>query len=664
MNSSPAPDWLQHAGEMPARIRAHDWSATPLGPLGQWPLALRSAVTGVLDNPFPMVMGWGPDLITIYNDAYRPLLGRKPEALGRPFLDLWSEARDAIAPLVARAVAGESMRYEAAKFSLLRRGEPEEAWFDYSFSPLRDESGKPAGILNTAIEVTERLKAELALREREERQAFLLRFSDALRGETNADAIAGRAISMVFEHLKLDRCYVTAYRPADDAADIPYQIGNEKVAPLPDMVRLSDFPLSWERTREGTLVVDYNSERKGVGEGEKASSAALGLRATVATMARRAQRTPLHSMVAVSARPRAWTAGEIALVEEAAERTWAAMDSARADAALRESEQRLEAAIEVGKIGLWDWDIDTGQVHWSDEHFEMEGYGPGEVEPSYQVWADRLHPDDRQETEAALDRAREGGEIFEQEFRVVHPGGEVRWLNARGRFFRNASGKPSRMIGAVLDVSERRWLEERKALLIGELQHRTLNLIGVVQSVAQSLMRRSADLPDFRKRFALRLDALRRVQRLVSRLGENERISFHKLLESELTAMDADTSRVSLEGPRTIRLPASSVQTLALALHELATNARKYGALAQDGANLAVRWRIEACETDSQRELLVDWLETGVTMNAARENGDGSGLGRELIERALPYQLGARTSYVMARDGVRCRIAVPISAGE
>lgn len=134
-------------------------------------------------------------------------------------------------------------------------------------------------------------------------------------------------------------------------------------------------------------------------------------------------------------------------------------------------------------------------------------------------------------------------------------------------------------------------------MLIGELQHRTLNLIGVVQSVAQSLMRRSADLPDFRKRFALRLDALRRVQRLVSRLGENERISFHELLESELSAMGADTLRVSLGGPRTIRLPASSVQTLALALHELATNARKYGALAQDGANLA--WQGTECAAGS-----------------------------------------------------------------
>lgn len=332
----------------------------------------------------------------------------------------------------------------------------------------------------------------------------------------------------------------------------------------------------------------------------------------------------------------------------------------RAEEALRESEQRLQAAVEIGGVGLWDWDIQSGEILWSDEHYAMEGYEPGEIEPSYAVWAERLHPEDRAETEAALQAARLDGGLYEHEFRVVHPGGEVRWLHARGRFFDDDSGKPARMIGAILDVTERRALEERQALLIEELQHRTLNLIGVVQSVAHTLIRRSHDLPDFRRRFARRLEALRRVQRLISRLGENERVGFHELLENELTALGAEDGRFSLDGPRDIVLPSSSVQTLALALHELATNARKYGALGQDGAHLAVRWWKQDDHTDDGPELHVDWRETGVAMKVSEANVESSGLGRELIERALPYQLKARTTYVMGEEGVRCQIALPI----
>ncbi|MBB3910259.1 PAS domain S-box protein [Sphingomonas desiccabilis] len=109
----------------------------------------------------------------------------------------------------------------------------------------------------------------------------------------------------------------------------------------------------------------------------------------------------------------------------------------RTQQTLAESEERLRNAAEVGGLGLWDWNVTTGEVHWSDEHYRMEGYAVGEVKPSYEAWASRIHPDDRQSAEGALQRAMEHREVFAHEFRVVHPNGSVHWLSGRGRFFYN-----------------------------------------------------------------------------------------------------------------------------------------------------------------------------------------------------------------------------------
>jgi len=213
----------------------------------------------------------------------------------------------------------------------------------------------------------------------------------------------------------------------------------------------------------------------------------------------------------------------------------------------------------------------------------------------------------------------------------------------------------------MVDTTERREWEERQKVLVAELQHRTRNLMGVVQSIADRTARASADLPDFRFRFRDRLEALSRVQGLLSRLNEHDRVTFDELIRTELSAMDGSVERVTLEGPSGVRLRSSSVQTLAMALHELATNAVKYGALGQQDGRLAVTWRLERREPQDQPWLHIDWRESGVSMRPARQNAPGRGQGRELIERALPYQLSARTSFELGGDGVHCTISIPVS---
>ena len=328
--------------------------------------------------------------------------------------------------------------------------------------------------------------------------------------------------------------------------------------------------------------------------------------------------------------------------------------------AVARSEERLRSAVEVGGVGLWDWNVATGDVHWSDEHYRLQGYEVGAVEPGYAAWLARLHPDDRPEAQARMEAAMGGGPAYVQEFRAVHPDGSVHWHSARGRFFFDDQGQPVRMIGAMVDVTQRREWEERQKVLVAELQHRTRNLIGVVQVLADKAVRSSRDLVDFHQRFGHRMQALVRAQQLLSRLDESDRVTFDTLLGAELAALDGEAGEVACDGPKGVRLRSSTVQTLAMALHELATNAVKYGALGQPGARLSIVWTVEP-GADGDPWLHVDWHESGVTMPDSDAAPLGSGEGRELIERALPYQLGARTSFTLGNDGVRCRIAIPVS---
>lgn len=328
---------------------------------------------------------------------------------------------------------------------------------------------------------------------------------------------------------------------------------------------------------------------------------------------------------------------------------------------LRTSEERLRSAAEVAKFALWDWNIPTNEIAWSDEHFRMEGYAVGEVTPSYEAWAARIHPEDRAETEAALVRARDTRTEYAHEFRSLHPDGSVHWLSGRGRFFYDEAGQPVRIIGAMLEITERREWEERKNVLVAELQHRTRNLMGVVRSMSDKTARASADLADFRARFRDRLEALSRVQGLLSRLEEHDRVTFDELIRTELDVMDGDATRATLSGPPGVRLRSSTVQTLAMAIHELATNAMKYGALGQPSGHLAVNWTFEPKGDGGRPWLHVDWRESGVVMPEPGAPPAGTGQGRELIEKALPYQLGARTTYEFAPDGVRCTISIPVS---
>lgn len=274
-------------------------------------------------------------------------------------------------------------------------------------------------------------------------------------------------------------------------------------------------------------------------------------------------------------------------------------------------------------------------------------------------WLEAVHPEDRAATKSAWQEARSKGEYYIEHRVRRQADGEYLWHQTRAKPLEGKSAASSDWVGTMTDIHDLRGLQSRQNVLLAELQHRTRNLLSVVQSIANQTMRSSASLEVFGTQFGSRLRALSRVQSLLARV-EDQVIDLHALVTAELAAhSDADfiSNKIKVGGPP-VALGPVAAQALALALHELATNAVKYGALAQPTGRLEVTWKLTA--TKSNAEIVLEWRESGVSMPTVGPP-KRKGYGSELIERALPYQLSAKTHLEFAPDGVRCAILVPVS---
>jgi signal transduction histidine kinase/ActR/RegA family two-component response regulator len=191
-------EFLSDGGTVGALMRAQDWSGSPLGPPDRWPQSLRTVVGLLLQSRFPMFVAWGDELGFLYNDSYAEILGSKhPAALGKRFREIWSEIWPDISPLIDAAMAGQASYREDLPLVMNRKGYDEQTWFTFSYSPVRDESGKVAGMFCACSETTATVLGEHALRESEGRLRALVsklsELNDTLERRV-AEALAERKI--------------------------------------------------------------------------------------------------------------------------------------------------------------------------------------------------------------------------------------------------------------------------------------------------------------------------------------------------------------------------------------------------------------------------------------------------------------------------------------
>ena len=237
--------------------------------------------------------------------------------------------------------------------------------------------------------------------------------------------------------------------------------------------------------------------------------------------------------------------------------------------AVRESEERLRFSLHAASAGAWEWDILSGKSTWSPENYALFDLEPGTDNPSYADWEARIHPEDREAANQQVRDVLEGREAeFRAEHRIVRRDGSVRWLAGFGKVERDADGVALRMSGINIDITERKRDEEHIQLLMREVNHRSKNLLSLVQGIAH--LTASTGAQDFTQRFGARIQSLSAAQDLLIR-SEWKAVPLEDLVCSQLSHFaDLIGTRIAITGPALSITPAAS-QAIGMALHELAT---------------------------------------------------------------------------------------------
>lgn len=749
-----------------------DWDQTALGPRADWSAALQISITTMLASLHPMCLIWGDERILLYNDGYAPVLGaRHPEALGRPTAEVWPELWNEIRPLIDATFAGESVAFRDQPLTMTRNGFPEQTWYDFAYSPIRNEAGAIVGLLNITSDSTARVKAlherdraitKLSASEAKWRilfetlqEGFLI--AEVVRDDTGRivdwrydevndawydlmgkerQSVAGKTLREVFPGIEeewvldfarvvetgeairftrqvetLQRWYDGVCQPAggdrftvlflevtdrvqaerrrealaelgrellaaDDADGairtataiigraldagrvgfgtiledgetfvVPSDWTRDDYPTLAGTYRLDDYGGYVEDLREGRTVAipDIRSDRRTASDTGPLEQVAV--RSLVNHPIVENGRT-LAILFVNDDQPRVWTSEELRFIEDAAERIRTALARRHAEREARETATFLKSVLAASTDCIKVIELD-GTLSFMSEGgmnvMDISDFNAVKGCP----WPDMLKDDGPIYAREALEAAKRGETKHFETPADTFIGTAKHWSVSVSPI-PNERGEVARILSVSRDHTEFQKAREQQQLLNGELAHRIKNVMSVVQAIAHQTLGKSED-QEAVMAFSKRLGALASAQDVLTR--ENwSRARFDDVARGALSTFGED--RFALSGPDVSIGPRATL-ALSLMLHELATNAVKYGALSVPNGRVGVTWSIR--QDDGRDQLVLEWSERG---GPPAVEPTRKGFGSRIISMGLSGSGGVDQRY--EEDGLSVIATAPL----
>jgi PAS domain S-box-containing protein len=316
-------------------------------------------------------------------------------------------------------------------------------------------------------------------------------------------------------------------------------------------------------------------------------------------------------------------------------------------ARLMQSEERRSLALAAGQMGSWEWDPVNGHFVWDDGQYRIFGVDPASFDLTVDNIKALIHPEDWKHLQNAIKPAAPDAPSFQSEFRVCRPNGELRWCIGTAVASVDATDNIARISGVTVDITDRKEAEERQALLAREVDHRARNALALVQSIVR--LTRSDTINSYIAAVDGRIGALARAHTLLAQ-SRWQGADLARLVDEELAPYRADApERITATGPD-VSLEPRTAQTLALALHELSTNAAKYGSLSVMSGRVGVSWELQP------QSLLLRWTESG---GPSPQPPAAPGFGIRMVSASVERQLAGEAAFHWRPEGLHCSLCVP-----
>ena len=409
--------FLSGGGEMGRLTREKDWSKTPVGAIDTWPQSLRTTLSILLNSKFPMFLFWGTELTCFYNDAYRPSLGndgKHPGILGMAGEEAWPEIWAIIKPLLDQVLAGgEATWSEDQLIPIYRNSKIEDVYWTFSYSPVHDESGTTAGVFVTCSETTSKITTLKRIEESEKNFRTLI-------NESPLSASIFRTSDFIIE---LANDASLALWGRDKSV-----IGKKVADAFPELANQPFLPILRDVYETG---ITYEGKEN------------------LAMLVKNGRLQPVYVNFIYKA-----LKDEHGNINGILSMGHDVTEQVNARNHIKELEERSRLAIDANEIGIYDANLLTGDVIFSDKMHEI--YGATSPLPK-EFYISMIHPDDMEMRKKAHEIALQTGKL-EYQYRIILNDGSIRWIDSHAKIYYNNEGMPVRRIGTIQDITEQKVL--------------------------------------------------------------------------------------------------------------------------------------------------------------------------------------------------------------